>query len=325
MPSTESPPTLVKAVVSTPSVPMSGSAIPRSHACLVIVGASCGQVGRMIACFSAVRSPKVFRVLGDDYLNRSTRIFSGLRLIIVSLANHLSQYGDGTMKNSIGIISLVAIMFVAAGCASVSKEDCLLTDWYEIGRMDGRQGKPRTVFQGRAKACLEHGISANRQAYYKGHDQGLMYYCTEQNGFELGQKGFSYNSVCPLQLEPKFRAGYNKGMQAFCSEQKGFELGRQGQKYRYICPPEFEADFRAGYEKGRELYLYESKIAALHKRLKHIERKINKKEKELYSANLSDEQRNQIRAELKNLDVKYRDVSRELKYMEGNAPIVQVY
>ncbi len=229
------------------------------------------------------------------------------------------------MKNLMGIIPVMAIVLIFAGCATVSKEDCLVTDWYEIGRMDGRQGKPRTVFQGRAKACLEHGINADRQAYYKGHDQGLKYYCTEQKGFELGQKGLPYNSVCPLQLEPDFRAGYNKGMQSFCSEQKGFELGRQGQAYRYVCPPEFEPDFRAGYEKGRELYQYEAKIFALQKQLRNIERKINKKEKGLYAANLSDEQRNKIRSELKNLDMKYRDVSRELKYMEKDAPAVQVY
>ncbi len=229
------------------------------------------------------------------------------------------------MKNLMGIIPVMAIVLIFAGCATVSKEDCLVTDWYEIGRMDGRQGKPRIAFQGRAKACLEHGISADRQAYYKGHDQGLKYYCTEQKGFELGQRGLPYKSVCPLQLEPDFRAGYNKGMQFFCSEQKGFELGRQGQAYRYVCPPEFEPDFRAGYEKGRELYRYESKISALQKQLKNIERKIDKKEKQLYAANLSDEQRNKIRSELKNLDMKYRDVSRELKYMEKNVPAVQVY
>ena len=190
------------------------------------------------------------------------------------------------MKNSIGIISIIAIMLIVAGCASVSMEDCQLTDWYEIGRMDARQGKPRTVFQKRAKACLEHGISADRQAYYKGHDRGLMYFCTEQKGFELGQKGRRYNSVCPLQLEP---------------------------------------DFRAGYEKGREIYRYESKISALQRQLKHIERKINKKEKELYASNLSDGQRSKIRSELKSLDLKYRDVSRELKYTEDNAPEVHVY
>ncbi len=229
------------------------------------------------------------------------------------------------MKNLMGIIPVMAIVLIFAGCATVSKEDCLVTDWYEIGRMDGRQGKPRTVFQGRAKACLEHGINADRQAYYKGHDQGLKYYCTEQKGFELGQRGLPYKSVCPLQLEPDFRAGYNKGMQFFCSEQKGFELGRQGQAYRYVCPPEFEPDFRAGYEKGRELYRYESKISALQKQLKNIERKIDKKEKQLYAANLSDEQRNKIRSELKYLDLEYRDVSRELKYMEKKVPAVQVY
>ncbi len=223
---------------------------------------------------------------------------------------------DKTMKNSIGIISMIAVMLMVAGCASVSKEDCLLTDWYEVGRMDGRQGRSRIAFQGRAKACLEHGISADRQAYYKGHDLGLKYYCTEQKGFELGQKGLPYNSVCPLQLEPDFRAGYDKGMQSFCSEPKGFDLGYQGKAYRYVCPPEFEPEFRAGWEKGRALYEYESEIASLQRHLKNIERKINKKEKELYATDLSDEQRSEIRSELKNLDLKYRDVTRELKYKE---------
>ena len=99
-------------------------------------------------------------------------------------------------------ITVFAVILMFIGCASVSKEDCQLTDWYEIGRSDGRQGRPRTAFQGRAKACLEHGINADRQAYYKGHDLGLQYYCTAEKGFELGQKGLPFNSVCPLRLEP---------------------------------------------------------------------------------------------------------------------------
>jgi len=229
------------------------------------------------------------------------------------------------MKQLMGFITLAAAFLMLIGCASVSKEDCLLTDWYEIGRQDGRQGRPRTAFQGRAKACLEHGINADRQAYYSGHDQGLTYYCSEQNGFELGQKGLAYNAVCPLRLEPNFRAGYNKGMQTFCSEQKGFDLGRQGQAYRNVCPPEYEPDFRIGYEKGRAIHQYESEVASLQRKLKYIERKIDKKEKELYEANLSDKLRSEIRAELKNLDIEYREASRELKYREDNPPESQVY
>lgn len=229
------------------------------------------------------------------------------------------------MKHSKAIIAILAMLAMVAGCASVSKEDCLLTDWYEVGRLDGRQGKARTAFQGRAKACLEHGITADRQAYYKGHDRGMQYYCTEQKGFELGQQGLAYRSVCPLQLEANFRAGYDKGLQSFCSEHKGFDLGSQGQAYRYICPPEFEPEFRAGWESGRAVYEYESKVAALQNQLANLDRKIHKKEKELYAASLTDEQRHKIRSELRNLDIKFRDASRELMYLENHPPEVQTY
>jgi hypothetical protein len=229
------------------------------------------------------------------------------------------------MQKSIGFISVAAIILLLAGCASVSKEDCLVTDWYEIGRMDGMQGKPRTVLQNRAKACLEHGINADRLAYYQGHDEGLKHYCTEQRGFELGRMGLAYRSVCPVNLEKDFRAGYKNGMQLFCSEENGFDLGYRGGAYRYVCPPEFESDFRAGYMRGKELYDYESKIASLHKRLKKIERKIHKKEEALYSGNLSDVQRAELRAEIRTLDLEYREITLELKYMEKSRPLARVH
>jgi hypothetical protein len=225
------------------------------------------------------------------------------------------------MKKSIGFISVAAIILLLTGCASMSKEDCLVTDWYEIGRLDGMQGKPRTGLQSRAKACLEHGISADRVAYYQGHDEGLKNYCTEQRGFELGRQGQVYRSVCPAGLEKGFRAGYRNGIKSFCSEDNGFDLGRRGQAYRYVCPPEFEPDFRAGYTLGKELYEYESRVASLKKRLKKIERKIHQNEEALYSGKLSDVQRTEIRAEIRTLDLEYREISLELKYMEKSRPL----
>jgi len=229
------------------------------------------------------------------------------------------------MKKSIGILSALAIVILFTGCATVSKEDCLLTDWFEIGRMDGMQGAPRTAFQNRAKSCLEHGVNADRQAYYQGHDEGLRYYCSEQKGFEKGRQGLSYKSVCPLQLEKDFKTGYQNGLQLYCSEENGFELGRHGRAYRHVCPSEFEPGFRTGYQKGKELYEHESKIASLQVRLNKIERKIEKKEDQLHSDSISDEQRSEIRSKLKSLDLEYREISRELKYLEKTKPIAQVY
>ena len=229
------------------------------------------------------------------------------------------------MRKAMVIVSALAIILLLAGCATVSKEDCLLTDWFEVGRMDGMQGRPRTVFQNRAKPCLEQGVNADRQAYYQGHDEGLKYYCTEEKGFALGRQGLAYNSNCPLEIEKDFRAGYQHGIQLYCSEENGYELGRRGQAYRYVCPFELEPSFRAAYLQGKEVYDYESKIASLQRRLEKIERKISKKEDKLYSNNLGDEQRTAIRSELKSLDLEYRDVSRELNFMEKTKPIAQAY
>ena len=229
------------------------------------------------------------------------------------------------MRKSIVIVSALAIIFLLAGCATVSKEDCLVTDWFEVGRMDGMQGRPRTAFQNRAKPCLEYGVNADRQAYYQGHDEGLKYYCTEEKGLALGRQGLPYKSNCPLELEKDFRAGYQNGIQLYCSEENGYELGRRGQAYRHVCPFEFEPDFRAGYLRGKEVYDYESKIASLQRRLKKIEQKINKKEEDLYSGKLGHKQRAEIRSELKALDAEYREVSRDLKTLEKTRPVALVY
>ena len=181
--------------------------------------------------------------------------------------------------------AMLALMVFGVGCATLSKNECLQADWFEIGRRDGRLGKPRSIFQNHYEACLEHSIRADRQAYFEGRKQGLNFYCTEQNGFDQG---------------------------------------RRGRSLRYVCPPELEPNFLAGYAKGKEVYKYESKIASLKRRLRTIENQIQSKEKQLYSDKLSDEMRVQIRSDLRYLDIEYRDVTRELKYLEETKPFAFV-
>jgi hypothetical protein len=229
------------------------------------------------------------------------------------------------MQKFIGTISTLATVLILVGCATVSKEDCLVTDWFETGRMDGMRGKPRTAFHNRAKSCLEHGVNADRLAYYQGHDMGLKSYCTEQKGFELGSKGLAYPSVCSSQFEKNFRSGYQNGMRVYCSQENGYEIGHQGRAYRNVCPAELEMNFKMGYIKGKELYEHESKIASLQRRLEKLERKISKEEKKLYSEHLNDAQKSEIRSELKTLDQEYREISRELKYLEKTVPLAQRY
>ena len=185
------------------------------------------------------------------------------------------------MKQIIILSLMLIITGLLFGCATLSKNECLQADWFEIGRRDGAVGKPRAIFQEHVEACMEHAVKADREAYYAGREEGIRFYCTHDNGFNMGRRGVRYRRVCPADLEPEFLAGYNKGF---------------------------------------ELHRYEGKLAELENRLKNIESQIETNEKKLYSDKLTPAQRANIRADLKYLDIEYREVVRELNELENSRP-----
>jgi hypothetical protein len=201
--------------------------------------------------------------------------------------------------------------FSLSGCSTISKADCIVMDWFELGRTDGMSGNPRSTFQERAKPCLKRGVIPDRQAYYNGHDEGLAIYCTEQHGFDLGKKGLPYKPICPD--DSGFRIGYDKGIQLYCTEKNGYSAGVNGWEYNHVCPPQLEVNFLKGYEKGRRLFEYRDRVKMLQNRLNHIQLQIRNKES-FYNYDISDEQTIQLRSELRMLDIEYREVSRELRY-----------
>ena len=178
---------------------------------------------------------------------------------------------------------LLSVAMIASflGCATLSKNECLEADWFEIGRKDGMTGEPRSLFQKHVDACLKHGIRPNRYDYFEGRDVGLSIYCTENIGFEQG---------------------------------------RHGKKYQYVCPPDLEPAFLIGFNQGQEIYKYESEVASLERQLKRIEEQIEDKKKKLNSSKLSDEKRATIRSEIKSLEIEYRGVVRELTSLAKTKP-----
>ena len=188
------------------------------------------------------------------------------------------------MKNLSLIVLVLVILGIFFGCATLSKNECLQANWYELGYRDGSMGAPRSLFQKHHEACLDHSIQADRKVYFKGREEGLIYYCT-------------YDS--------------------------GLKQGKVGKKYHHVCSAEREPDFLAGYNKGYKIYKFESKIASLENRLKSIENQIQTKERQLYKSKLKRTHREKIRADIRYLDIEYRDVVRELKYLEKMRPLVE--
>jgi hypothetical protein len=115
--------------------------------------------------------------------------------------------------------------------------------------------------------------------------------------------------------------GRDDGLKNFCTYDNGFSQGRYGKKFNYVCPSDLGAAFSAGFNTGRKVYKYNRKVAALEKRLKMIDDKIQKKEKSLYSSELTGEQRAILRSEIRQLDLEHRDTVRDLNELREIDPL----
>lgn len=110
---------------------------------------------------------------------------------------------------------IVAIVFLAGGCATMDEDECRAADWQAIGYEDGARGVPASYIGERREACADHGVTLDFAAYRRGREEGLREYCTPASGFRLGRSGRSLAAVCPSGLEKGFRDAYRSGREIY--------------------------------------------------------------------------------------------------------------
>lgn len=115
------------------------------------------------------------------------------------------------MKSKWNMIGAALAMVVVSGCAGMSDEECLATDWSAVGYEDGARGYTAERFSRHRTACAKHGITADFGAYQAGREQGLVEYCQPGRGYDVGVSGGRYYGVCSADLEPHFLDAYNEG------------------------------------------------------------------------------------------------------------------
>lgn len=115
------------------------------------------------------------------------------------------------MSKHMGLIGLAIVFLGLNGCASMSGEECLASDWSAIGYEDGSRGYTTDRHANYRKACAKHGVTPDFSAYQSGREQGLIEYCQPGRGFQVGVNGGSYQGVCSVNLEPDFLDAYNAG------------------------------------------------------------------------------------------------------------------
>jgi hypothetical protein len=118
---------------------------------------------------------------------------------------------DCAMKANLKVLGAALALLVMSGCASMSGDECLATDWSAVGFEDGARGYTTERFSKHRKACAKHGVTADFGAYQQGRQQGLVEYCQPGRGFDVGASGGRYYGVCSVDLEQDFLDAYNAG------------------------------------------------------------------------------------------------------------------
>ena len=108
-------------------------------------------------------------------------------------------------------VPLTILLAALGGCAGMDADECRTADWRAIGYEDGVQGRSAAYFGTRRKACAEHGMQADFDAYLAGRAQGVEHFCRPQNGYQLGLQGQSDPGVCPVMFEAAFVEAHAAG------------------------------------------------------------------------------------------------------------------
>jgi hypothetical protein len=93
----------------------------------------------------------------------------------------------------------------------MNEAECLIADWETVGYQDGAQGRPTEGIARHRKACAKHGVAPVLATYLAGWNDGVLRYCTVQNGFKSGSAGRSYAGVCPADVEEDFLVAFSDG------------------------------------------------------------------------------------------------------------------
>ncbi|MFB3107496.1 MAG: DUF2799 domain-containing protein, partial [Pseudomonadales bacterium] len=118
------------------------------------------------------------------------------------------ERGMSMNSSKLNLIWIALVFTGLSGCATMSGDECVTSDWTTIGYEDGVRGHTADRIGQHRKACAKHGVTPDFAAYQSGRDLGLVEYCQPSRGFSVGSNGGRYNGVCSVNLEGDFLDAY---------------------------------------------------------------------------------------------------------------------
>src|SRR2546430_15273931 len=81
---------------------------------------------------------------------------------------------------------LIPGILILAGCASLSKSQCLNADWYAVGLEDGAVGRPLERLGGPRRDRAAYNVPPQTRGYLRGRQEGRKTFCNYERGYSNG-------------------------------------------------------------------------------------------------------------------------------------------
>lgn len=159
---------------------------------------------------------------------------------------------------------LLLAILALNGCAAhqLTQQECLSTNWSQMGFKDGASGEPMQILTELAQDCQRYRIPIDRNGYVAGWNQGIRHYCTPDynTGVADGKLGKSAEEITVRQTVcaqagitlslKNYEHGRQAGLRSFCTYSNGISKARQGQALPTVCTGHLQTAIASGWNQG---------------------------------------------------------------------------
>jgi len=130
----------------------------------------------------------------------------------------------------LNVVLLSTTLGLLTSCATLSRDECRVAKWREIGHSDAAQGYSASRIAEHRSACARVNVSVDLADYNDGYDRGLNVYCQPEAAYRLASQGRPYPSQCSTQRFPLLSPAYSQGVVYYQLQQDRSELHHKRQE-----------------------------------------------------------------------------------------------
>ena len=110
-------------------------------------------------------------------------------------------------KSVLGQLCGLAALLVIVACEPIKPEHCPYADWAATGELHAAKGY-QSRLPGLVDTCMKVGVLPDADAYLAGYRQGLLSFCTIENGWVWGEHHNLNPWICPPSMAEGFDRGF---------------------------------------------------------------------------------------------------------------------